>query len=524
MPPPASGLPARLVLGPVLRAQSDRRLVRLVRDGYESAFEEIVRRYRRPLDRFAASIVGGRSEDVTQDSFRKALVALRRDDDEIDLRPWLYRIVRNTALNDLRDRPPAAAELAEELTAGGRSAAAVAEERAEVAALTASVRALPEKQRAALVMRELEGMSHEEIAAALGVSGGAARQAIARGRATVRGGLGALVPLPLLRALASGGDGAAEAAAGPAGVGGVGAAAGGAAGAGALGGVGASVGASGLGGALKVGLATVAVAGGIGTGVALEHGGGHRQPNDPRAGVSAPAPGETGDDGPRSTPSAVIAKIDPGNTADSDGPSDHHSPRGHDDRGDEGRGHRDIARDRTDDDIAAAVTAEPVAVDDQVSSDRGHGGPGRSGGDGHSGHGHGGSTDGGSGHSGSRDDAHSGASIDGGSHDGGSGGDGSGATRPGSDDRSGGSNSTSSTSSEGGRGSDDTAEPVVEPTPPEASPSSSSSGGPGPSSSSTPSASGSSDGPSPTLDSAPTDDHSGSDGSSGSSGGPEVSP
>src|ERR1700753_1032419 len=211
MPPPASGLPARLVLGPALRAQSDRRLVRLVREGYECAFEEIVRRYRRPLGRFAASIVGGRHEDVTQDSFRKALVALRRDEGEIELRPWLYRIVRNTALNDLRDRPPAAAELAEDLMAGGRSAAAEAEERAEVAALTAKLRALPENQRAALVMRELEGMGHEEIATALGISGGAARQAIARARAAVRNGLGALVPLPLLRALASGGDGAAEA-------------------------------------------------------------------------------------------------------------------------------------------------------------------------------------------------------------------------------------------------------------------------------------------------------------------------
>ena len=52
-------------------------------------------------------------------------------------------------------------------------------------------------------MRELEGMSHEEIAAALGISGGAARQAIARARAAVRGGFGALVPLPLLRVLAA---------------------------------------------------------------------------------------------------------------------------------------------------------------------------------------------------------------------------------------------------------------------------------------------------------------------------------
>src|ERR1700753_136978 len=213
MPPPASGLPARLVLGPALRAQSDRRLVRLVREGYEGAFEEIVRRYRRPLDRFAASIVGGRSEDVTQDSFRKALVALRDGDGEIELRPWLYRIVRNTALNDLRDRPPAASELAEELGGGSRSAAAEAEEREEVATLVRRLRELPERQRSALLMRELEGMGHEEIASALGVSTGSARMAIGRGRAAVRAGCGAFVPLPLLRALASG-DAASEAGAG----------------------------------------------------------------------------------------------------------------------------------------------------------------------------------------------------------------------------------------------------------------------------------------------------------------------
>src|SRR6201992_4425935 len=102
MPPPASGLPARLVLGPALRAQSDRRRVRLVREGYESAFEEIVRLYRRPLDRFAAGIVGGRSEDVTQDSFRKALEGLRQGDSEGELRPWLYPIVRNTGVKHPR--------------------------------------------------------------------------------------------------------------------------------------------------------------------------------------------------------------------------------------------------------------------------------------------------------------------------------------------------------------------------------------------------------------------------------------
>jgi RNA polymerase sigma factor (sigma-70 family) len=242
-PPPAEQFAARVFLGPTLRAQPDRRLVDLVRDGYDAAFEEIVRRYRRPLDRFAAAIVGGRSEDVTQDAFSKALLALRGSEAEIELRPWLYRIVRNTALNDLRGRGPAVEELDEALP-GSRSAAAEAEARQELRDLMERLGALPEPQRAALVMRELEGLSHEEIAAALGVSGGAARQAIFRARAALRDGLGLLLPLPIVRALAAhGGE-----------VAGAGAAA----------------------GALKVGLATVLVAGTVGAGVAIEHRQGER--------------------------------------------------------------------------------------------------------------------------------------------------------------------------------------------------------------------------------------------------------
>jgi RNA polymerase sigma factor (sigma-70 family) len=252
-PPPAELFASRLFIGPALRAQPDRRLVDLVRDGYDVAFEEIVRRYRRPLDRFAAAIVGGRSEDVTQDAFSKALLALRGSEAEIELRPWLYRIVRNTALNDLRGRAPAAEELSEALP-GGRSAAAEAEAREELRNLMERLRALPEPQRAALVMRELEGLSHEEIAAALGVSGGAARQAIYRARATLREGLGLLLPLPALRALADHG--------GEVATGGLGA------------------------GALKAGMATVLIAGTVGAGVAIEH---HHH-GDNGAGVAEAAP------------------------------------------------------------------------------------------------------------------------------------------------------------------------------------------------------------------------------------------
>src|SRR6478735_8143805 len=146
-PPPAEQFAARVFLGPTLRAQPDRRLVDLVRDGYDAAFEEIVRRYRRPLDRFAAAIVGGRSEDVTQDAFSKALLALRGSEAEIELRPWLYRIVRNTALNDLRDREPATDEIPEGLP-GDRSVAAEVEAREELADLMQRLHALPENYRA----------------------------------------------------------------------------------------------------------------------------------------------------------------------------------------------------------------------------------------------------------------------------------------------------------------------------------------------------------------------------------------
>jgi len=253
MPPPAEGLASRLFLGPALRTQPDRRLVTLVREGYEAAFEEIVRRYGRPLGRYAASIVGGRSEDVLQDAFAKALPALQRDDAEIDLRPWLFRVVRNTALNDLRDSPPSAELLAETL-AGGRNPAEELEQREQLTDLMKRLQELPESQRAAIVMRELEGLGHDEIAAALGLTDGGARQAIYRARRALRDGVGMLLPLPFVRMLI---DHGAETAAG--------------AGAGsALAAAGASAGGAGTGGALKVGVVAAVLAGSVGAGVAVQ--------------------------------------------------------------------------------------------------------------------------------------------------------------------------------------------------------------------------------------------------------------
>ena len=270
-PPPAEGLASRLFLGPALRTQPDRRLVSLVRQGYETAFEEIVRRYGTSLGRYAAAIVPRhRAEDVTQDAFSKALLALRHTEAEIELRPWLFRIVRNTALNDIRDQPPPAQEIGERSATAG-SALEEALRREDVADLMRRLRALPDPQRAAIVMRELEGLSHEEIAAALGITGSAARQAIYRARTALRDGVGLLLPLPVLKLLLSGSAGAQ-------------------AGAGLGGAAAASAGGAGGGMALKTAAATLLVAGTVGTGVALDDNGaqsGARPSSDPQRAAEA---------------------------------------------------------------------------------------------------------------------------------------------------------------------------------------------------------------------------------------------
>ena len=209
-------LTTRFLGGRALRLQPDGRLVALVRDGYEAAFEEIFRRYGAALRSYAASIVTvQRAEDVTQEAFTKAYLALRGTEKEIQLRPWLYRIVRNTALTNIRDEPKLGLELAD-FHPAGLGPEELAEHREEIKRLLDGLQKLPEPQRAAIVMRELEGLSHEQIAASLGLSGGAVRQSIYRARRALRDGIGLLLPLPVLRMLLEEGftQGASAAAAG----------------------------------------------------------------------------------------------------------------------------------------------------------------------------------------------------------------------------------------------------------------------------------------------------------------------
>lgn len=190
----------------VLRTQTDDRLVALVRDGTEAAFEEIVRRYRAPLVAFAAAFGPPDPEGVVQDSLTKSWEALRETNTEMNLKPWLYTIVRNRALNARRDERPTQ-QLPESLD-GVRQPSEIALERDELARAVAAVSALPDAQRNALVRSALEGHTHEQIATAIGATPGSVRQLIYRARIAVRHGVGAVIPLPVVAALAQAGSGA----------------------------------------------------------------------------------------------------------------------------------------------------------------------------------------------------------------------------------------------------------------------------------------------------------------------------
>ncbi|MGI8428053.1 MAG: sigma-70 family RNA polymerase sigma factor [Solirubrobacteraceae bacterium] len=178
VPACAGGLPIRLSL------MGDERLARLVAGvGSERAFASLYERYHQPLYRYCRSMLrdDADAQDALQSTLAGAFAALRRGQRDAPLRPWLFRIAHNESVSLLRRRRPEY-ELSEASEGSTVSVEERAEARARLALLVADLRELPERQRGALVMRELSGLSHEEIALALGTSVGAAKQTIFEAR------------------------------------------------------------------------------------------------------------------------------------------------------------------------------------------------------------------------------------------------------------------------------------------------------------------------------------------------------
>ena len=190
--------PARLAGSGLLRTQTDARLVDLVRAGNDRAFEAIVLRYQRPLLGHCRRLLpAARAEDAVQQALLRALEAMRADRRELDLGPWLHRIAHNTAIDSLRRQDSHWEELDEDLD-GVEPTHAAAERRARFRSVVSSMGELPVRQRRALVLRELEGRSYDEISADLGVNGAVVRGLLNRARNTMRAGASALVPPALV--------------------------------------------------------------------------------------------------------------------------------------------------------------------------------------------------------------------------------------------------------------------------------------------------------------------------------------
>jgi RNA polymerase sigma factor (sigma-70 family) len=191
-------LPTGRLRTPLLWLQSDDRLARLAADGLDSAFEHLVRRHRPKLVRACSRILSGpQAEDAVQQSLLNAHQALRRNGAPERFEPWLHQIAVNAALKELR-RTPDDLPLDEALVTGVEQPPESQERRETLQQTIAAIGALPVRQRRALILRELEGRSHAEIARSLGLSSGAVRQLIHRARSSVRSAVSALTPYPLL--------------------------------------------------------------------------------------------------------------------------------------------------------------------------------------------------------------------------------------------------------------------------------------------------------------------------------------
>jgi RNA polymerase sigma factor (sigma-70 family) len=181
----ASTAPALRGPSPLLRLQSDERLVALTRRGQHAAFEALCARYQARLLSFVRHMLSSRedAEDVLQEVFAAAFNAVLADDREINVRPWLYRIARNRSLNHLRRASAVGVDSMDVHFADhGLSTGDRVLRRESFRELLADVGQLPETQRTALLLREIEALSYDQIAHAMDTTVPSVKSLLVRAR------------------------------------------------------------------------------------------------------------------------------------------------------------------------------------------------------------------------------------------------------------------------------------------------------------------------------------------------------
>jgi RNA polymerase sigma factor (sigma-70 family) len=179
------GLHAR---SPILRLQSDERLVAFTRRGNVAAFETLVGRYETRLLAFCRHLLGSRedAEDILQEVMAAAFNAILADDRPIKVRPWLYRIARNRCLNHLRRNQAMGVDSMDvHFSDNGASTADKVHDREEFRLLVGDIQDLPETQRTALVLREMDALSYEQIAEAMETTVPSVKSLLVRARVSL---------------------------------------------------------------------------------------------------------------------------------------------------------------------------------------------------------------------------------------------------------------------------------------------------------------------------------------------------
>src|SRR5947199_1309336 len=181
-------LPALAGRSPLLRLQSDEKLVALTRKGNQAAFEALVQRYESRLLAFCRHMLGSRedAEDVLQEVFTASYNAMLADDRPINARPWLYRIARNRCLTHLRRPVPVGQDSMDVFERdGGITTSDTVHKREEFRQIVADVQDLPETQRTALLLREIDALSYDQIAEAMETTVPSVKSLLVRARVSL---------------------------------------------------------------------------------------------------------------------------------------------------------------------------------------------------------------------------------------------------------------------------------------------------------------------------------------------------
>jgi len=167
-------------------------LIKAIAGGDQEAFERLVKRYQNPLYNFVYRHLGDRAlaEDITQETFLRIYRSAPRFEPRARVSTWIFKMAFNLSLNEserrgrlqLRETPITD----EHQCADGSSAAAVAKFELEQQ-ITGLLDRLPDRQRAALLLRVNEGLSYREIAEVLGISVQSVESLIFRARQQLRG-------------------------------------------------------------------------------------------------------------------------------------------------------------------------------------------------------------------------------------------------------------------------------------------------------------------------------------------------